>query len=187
MARHELLIARESATAILVDVQEKLLPTLWRPEAALRQAVRLTSALRALDVPLLVTQQNTAVFGPTVAPLREALGEFTPVEKMDFSCLALDAVRKRLTDAGRRQVIVYGIETHICVTQTALDAAAAGFDVHVPFDACTGHGEVNHAAGVDKMRAGGVFPASTETVIYELLAKAGTDEFRKLLPLLRDR
>lgn len=187
MARHELLISRESAAAILVDVQEKLLPTLWQPEAALRQAVRLTRALRMLGVPLMVTQQNTAVFGPTVAPLRDALGDFTPVEKMDFSCLALDAVRKQLTDWGRRQVIVYGIETHICVTQTALDAVATGFDVHVPFDACTCLGESRHAAGVDKMKAGGVIPASAESVIYDLLAKAGTDEFRKMLPLLKDR
>lgn len=184
MSRHELLISRASAAAVLVDVQEKLLPQLAGHERALRNAVRLTRALRALEIPVLVTQQNTPVFGPTVAPLREALGEFTPLEKMRFSCV--DAVRGTLTAWARRQVIVYGIETHICVAQSALDAVAAGFEVHVPFDACAAFGE-NHAIGVEKMRAGGVTPASAESVIYELLEQAGTDEFRKLLPLLKDR
>lgn len=184
MPRHDLLISRESAAAILVDVQEKLLPPLSGHERALRNAVRLTRALRTLEVPILVTQQNTSVFGPTVAPLREALGEFAPVEKMRFSCV--DEIRATLTQWARRQVIVYGIETHICVAQSALDAVAAGFEVHAPFDACAAFGE-NHATGVEKMKAGGVTPASAESVIYELLEGAGTDAFRKLLPLLKDR
>lgn len=187
MPRHELLISRESAAALLIDVQEKLLPTLDRNEDALRRAVRLTRALRLLDIPILVTQQNTRVFGPTVAPLHEALGAFTPLEKMNFSCLAVEAARTRLTQLGRRQLVVYGIETHICVCQSALDAVAAGFEVHVPFDACAAHGAETHRIGVEKMKAGGVTPASTESVIYDLLEKAGTEEFRKLLPLLKDR
>ena len=187
MPRHELLISSDSAAALLIDVQEKLLPTLAHHEAALRQAVRLTRALRALGVPIIVTQQNTPVFGPTVAPLHEALGEFAPLEKMDFSCLAVEAARTRLTQLGRRQLVLYGIETHICVCQSALDAVATGFEVHVPFDACAAHSEENHRLGVEKMRAGGVTPASTEMVIFDLLERAGTDEFRKVLPLLRDR
>jgi len=184
MPRHDLLIARDHAAAILVDLQEKLLPTLAGHEAALRNAVRLTRALRTLDIPIIVTQQNTRVFGDTAAPLREALGKFEPVEKMTFSCL--EAVRETLTAWGRRQLIVYGIETHICVCQSSLDAVAAGFEVHVPFDACCAY-EGNHATGVAKMTSGGVTPASTETVIYDLLEKAGTDEFRSLLPLLKKR
>jgi nicotinamidase-related amidase len=184
MPRHESLISRESAAALLIDMQEKLLPKLAGHEAAMRRAVKLTRALRALGVPLWVTQQNTAALGPTVGPLREALGAFEPVEKQRFSCL--EAVRERLAASGRRQLIVYGIETHICVCQSALDAVAAGFEVHVPFDACAAFGE-NHAPGVEKMKAGGVTPASTEMVIYDLLERADTEEFRRLLPLLKER
>lgn len=184
MPRHDLLIGRASAAALVVDLQERMLPHVSGHEAALRRAVKLVRVLRALEVPILVTQQNTRALGPTAAPLREALGPFAPVEKMEFS--GLEAVRVKLTELGRRQVVVFGIETHICVCQTALDAVAAGFEVHVPFDACAAGGD-HHAAGVEKMKAGGVVPAAAETVIYELLERAGTDAFRALLPILKDR
>jgi nicotinamidase-related amidase len=86
---------------------------------------------------------------------------------------------------GRRQVLVAGLETHICVCQTALDAAARGYQVHVARDASSARSEESHRVGLEKMALAGVVPASSETAIFELLERAGTDEFRKVLPLVK--
>jgi nicotinamidase-related amidase len=184
--RHEYLLSRADAVAIIVDVQERLLPQIAGGERVVRNIVKLLTAFEALGVPVLATEQNRKVFGPTAGPIRSRLPA-EPHDKLVFSCLALEAVRDRLVELGRRQVIVAGIETHVCVCQTALDAVAAGYDVHVPFDACGAHTEEDHRIGLEKMRAGGVIPSSTEIVIFDLLERAGTDEFRRVLPLLKER
>lgn len=185
--RHEFLIDRSQAVALLVDMQERLMAEVVDRDAITKNAVHLVTVLRALEVPILVTEQNSKVFGPTVEILRMALGDARPVEKLVFSCLKVDAVRDRLQELNRRQVVIFGIETHICVAQTALDAVAAGFDVHVAFDTASARKAGDHAAGVEKMKAGGVVPASKEIVIYDLLERAGTEEFRKVLPVLKEK
>lgn len=185
--RHEFLLSRDRTAFLIVDVQEKLLGEVFGRENALRRATTLAKAAAVLKLPVLITEQNPKVFGATAKPIREALAGVKPIEKMIFSCLAVDAVRDALAKLDRPQLVVFGCETHICVCQTALDAVAAGFDVHVAFDACAARNEANHLLGVDKMKAGGVIPSAAEIVLFDLLERAGTDEFRTLLPLLKQR
>ena len=104
---------------------------------------------------------------------------------MVFSCFGSEEFRAALESLGRKQVVLAGYETHVCVCQTALDAQAAGYQVHLVRDATSSRTDANGAVGTEKMSGAGVLPASTETVIFELLQRAGTDEFRALLPVIK--
>lgn len=151
-----------------------------RREQVAANAAKLVEAAEVLGVPVLVTEHHAKVFGKTIVPVKAE-----PVHKLIFSCFGVDEFRERVGALGRRQLIVAGLETHICVCQTALDGVAEGYSVHVVRDACSARTEENHGIGVEKMAGGGVIPSSTEIAIFELLERAGTEEFRRLLPLIK--
>jgi len=182
---HPQLLRRDQAVLILVDVQERLHAEMSRRDAVALNLLKLADAARLLKVPVVVTEHAAKAFGPTIEPLRSALPGVVPLHKMVFSCFGSGEFRAALASLGRTQVVVAGYETHVCVCQTLLDAQAAGYQGHVVRDACASRAEGDYAVGLDKMAAAGVVPASTETVIFELLEKAGTDEFRALLPVLK--
>jgi len=182
---HPHVLRRDRAVLVLVDFQEKLHPHVARRDAVAAGALKLAEAARILGVPVVVTEHAVDVLGPTIAPLKEVLGSFEPVRKIVFSCFGAEEFGARLESLGRPQVVLAGEETHVCVSQTAHEAIARGFAVHLVEDACGARTEENHALGVKKMARAGAVPASVESVIFELLERAGTDDFRKLLPVIK--
>ncbi len=182
---HPQLLRRDQAVLVLVDVQERLHVEMSRRDAVALNLVKLAEAARLLKVPVVVTEHAAKAFGPTIEPVRAALGGVVPLHKMVFSCFGSEEFRAMLASLGRKQVVVAGYETHVCVCQTALDAKDAGYQVHLVRDASSSRMDGDYTVGLDKMAAAGVLPASTETVIFELLEKAGTDEFRALLPVIK--
>lgn len=182
---HPQLLRRDRAVLVLVDVQERLHAEMPRRDAVAINLVKLADAARLLKVPVVVTEHAAKAFGPTIEPVRVALAGVAPLHKMVFSCFGSEEFRAALAALGRNQVVLAGYEAHVCVCQTALDARDAGYQAHVVRDACGSRTDGDYAVGLDKMAAAGVLPASTETVIFELLEKAGTDEFRALLPVIK--
>jgi nicotinamidase-related amidase len=160
---------------LVIDIQERLLPTVREPERVTAACARLIQAGKRLGVPVTVSEQYPKGIGPTVEPLRVVMGNDVPVlEKTHFSCLRNDGLRDRvqaLRTAGRNQIVLAGIEAHICVMQTALDLIAAGLSVFVAAD------------GISS-RTGAVI-ADSEMAIFEWLERAGTPEFKDLLPLFK--
>lgn len=182
---HPSILHRDRAVLVLVDVQERLHAEMPRRDEVASRLLKLAEAARVLQVPVVVTEHAAKAFGPTLEPVRAALAGFAPLHKMVFSCFGSDEFRQKLESLGRKQVVLAGYETHVCVCQTALDAVAAGYQVHLVRDASGSRSDADQAIGVEKMTGAGVLPASAETVIFELLGKAGTDEFRALLPVLK--
>ncbi|HLY73355.1 MAG TPA: isochorismatase family protein [Planctomycetota bacterium] len=182
---HPSLLRRDQAVLVLVDVQDRLHAEMpRRGEVALR-LIKLAEAAIVLGVPVVVTEHAAKAFGPTIEPVRAVLGGVTPLQKMVFSCFGSDEFRQKLESLRRSQVVIAGYETHVCVCQTALDARSAGYQVHLVRDASASRSDADYGVGVEKMAAAGIIPATTETVIFELLEKAGTDEFRALLPVIK--
>ncbi len=185
MARRPL--EAEQCALIVVDVQEKLLPPIWEKERFLRNVQLLTRLARILNMPALVTVQYAKGLGNTVPEIATLLPDSTPIDKLTFSCFGSDAfcpLLKRLP--GRRTtVLLCGMETHICVMQTALGALREGYLVHVASDAVSSRTELNWRIGLDRMRAAGAILSSTEMMIYELLRSSGAPAFRELLPHLK--
>jgi nicotinamidase-related amidase len=182
---HPHLLRRDQAVLVLIDVQERLHAEIARRDEAAANLVKLAEAAKILGIPVVVTEHAVKAFGPTIGPVRSALASYAPFHKLVFSCFGSEEFRAKFESLGRRQVVVAGYETHVCVCQTALDAQAAGYQVHLVRDASGSRTDANGSIGVEKMSGAGVLPASTETVIFELLQRAGTDEFRALLPVIK--
>lgn len=176
------LISREESLLVLIDVQERLLPVVAERTRVLDNTLRLVKFAGIIGLPVLVTEQDR--LGQTVSELREALREYRPIPKVTFDCFATEPFRTALEEQDRRTLIVAGIEAHICVLQTVVTALPR-YTVHVVSDAVSSRASHNWRIALERMRQHGAVISSTETVIYELLQKAGTDEFKAALRLVK--
>ncbi len=183
---------REATCLVVVDVQEALLRAIPADTAAaiVRNLRILTAAAHIFGLPVLVTEQYPRGLGRTVAAVAEALAEGgrppVPIEKTEFGCAAVPAFRDALKATGRGTVVLTGLEAHVCVLQTALGLLADGYLIHVPADAVGSRSAANRQIGLDLMARGGAVITSTETIVFQLLGRAGTPEFKALAPLLKE-
>jgi nicotinamidase-related amidase len=183
-----LVLQRESALLLVVDVQERLVKAM--PPEAMAQLEKniaiLIKAARRLELPLVVSEQYRKGLGLTIEPLRALLGEAdAPVEKLEFSCGASKEIARRIFKANRRQVIVAGMETHVCVFQTVRDLQLGGYKAFVPQDAVISRTQANKDIGLKLMEKAGATLTSTEATLFDLLGVAGTPEFKELAPLIK--
>jgi nicotinamidase-related amidase len=185
MQKKSLRLRRGRAGLVVVDVQERLLPAIFEKERVVQNTVRLIQGAIILQVPILATEQYRKGLGATVAEVAAAIPGFAPLEKLAFSACGaagfVSALRKRKVSA----IILCGIEAHVCVTQTCLDLLEKGFRVFVVADAVSSRTAENYRLGVDRMTAAGAVIVSTEMVLFELLERAGTAEFKEILALVK--
>ena len=180
-----MLIRRDDSLLLLVDLQEKLAPAIFDSERVIANSVRLLEGARQLGVPAFVSEQYVRGLGPSVAAIRTAAMDAHFFEKTHFSCAAEPGVIDMLRAARRPQVILTGTETHVCVLQTAFGLLGAGFEVFLVADAASSRTPENRNAAIERMRAAGIQIVTSEMVLFEWLHAAGTDEFRRLLPLIK--
>lgn len=182
-----MLLTAGQSLLVVVDMQDRLVPALAAPESLRNRVVLLLQAAARLEVPVLASEQYPQGLGETVAPVAQLLPAAARVEKMSFSVLREPAFRSALErlPAARRQAVVCGAETHVCVLQTAVELQAAGFDTTVVADAVGSRRESDKSHGLTRMRDHGCQVATSEMVVFEWLEQAGTDDFRALAPLLR--
>jgi nicotinamidase-related amidase len=177
----------EQCALIVVDIQEKLLPPIWQKEQMLRNSQLLIRLARILKIPALVTTQYAKGLGGIVPEIASLLPDTSAIDKLMFSCFGSDvfcSLLKRLP-GQRTTVLLCGMETHICVMQTALAALREGYLVHVAADAVSSRTESNWRIGLDRMRDAGAVISSAEMMIYELLRSSGAPAFREMLPYLK--
>lgn len=172
-------------TALLVvDLQERLLPAIDGHQRVLANSLLLLRLAKELALPIVLTTQYRKGLGETVAPVRELAG-VEPLDKISFGCFGDDSFRERLAALGCDQLLVAGIESHICVTQTVLGALAAGHRVHVASDAVGSRTEANRQVGLSRMERAGACVSSAEMALYELLGRSDGAAFKALLPHLK--
>jgi len=181
-----LALDRNDALLLLVDVQDKLARAM-PPEGIARltrNAGVLLKVARRLGLPIVASEQYKKGLGETIPELRELLAS-SPIEKLEFSCGASKPVAREILQTGRKQVIVAGMEAHVCVFQTVRDLLRGGFAVFLPQDAIVSRTEDNRQVGLRLCEKAGATITSTETVLFDLLGVAGTPEFKELAPLIR--
>jgi nicotinamidase-related amidase len=178
--------ARHCALAV-VDIQEKLLPPIFEKERMVRNSQLLIRLAKILNIPVLLSTQYSKGLGPTIPEIASLLPEVAPLEKNEFGCFNNDAycARVKSLPGDRNTLLVCGMESHICVTQTALGALNSGYIVHVASDAVSSRTEWNWNIGLDRMRAAGAVISSTEMMIYELLRTSGGPAFKEMLQYLK--
>lgn len=185
--RDTFFLERDKAVLVVIDVQEKLCVAM--DDHVLKKLTKnigiLLESAAELDVPVLVTEQYVKGLGATLPELLEKADKAAHFEKMTFSCCGCTDFIAALKAAGRTQVIITGMEAHVCVLQTVIELREAGFTVHLVRDAVMSRSKQNWQTAVQAMTMAGAVPTSTESVLFQLLKVAGTDEFKKLSKLVR--
>jgi len=181
------LLDRESTALVVVDLQAKLMPAMFDPETTLRNARILLRLAEVLRIPVILTAQYVKGLGPVVPEILESAPGVTPFEKYSFGCFGEPAFFDHLKKHAARasMLVVAGVESHICVMQTVLGALQAGYLVHVASDAACSRTRENWQIGLDRMRRAGAVISSTEMVVYELLGRSGTADFKAMLPVFK--
>jgi nicotinamidase-related amidase len=177
----------EQCALVVIDVQERLLAPIFQKEHLLRNVQLLIRAAQILKIPALVSTQYAKGLGPTAPEVSSLLSGTDAIDKTPFSCFGSDAfctMLKRLP-GQRTTLLLCGMESHICVTQTALGALREGYLVHVASDAVSSRTEWNWKIGLERMRAAGAVISSTEMMIYELMRASSSAAFKELLPYLK--
>jgi len=173
---------------IVIDIQEKLLPPIFEKERLVKNSKLLIRLAGILKIPTLMTTQYSRGLGNTVPEVSSLLPGAEPIDKTMFSCFGSDvfcSLLKRLP-GNRTTVLLCGMESHICVTQTALGALREGYLVHVASDAVSSRTEWNWKIGLERMKSAGAVISSTEMMMYELLRASNAAGFKELLPYLKE-
>lgn len=170
---------------LVIDVQERLMQVMPQRERVLENIKRFLLLSQLYKLPLILTEQYTKWLGPTLSEIKKSLPTYAPIKKMHFNCCDVDVFNERLASEGLRNIIVAGVETHICIFQTCVSILEKGYRVHVPRDAVDSRTDENWLVGLELMKKAGAFITSTETVIYQILKRAGTEEFKKMLKVLK--
>jgi isochorismate hydrolase len=176
------ILSTDDALLVIIDMQERLLPVIAGKEKVVENALKLIKFSHILGLPILLTEQQN--LGETTPELREGLKDIEPIIKLEFDCFESRVFTDRLDQLKRNTLIIVGIEAHICVAQTALHALSH-YKVQVVNDAVSSRSTHNWEVALQRMRQAGVIVTSTEMVIYELLGRAGTAEFRETLKLVK--
>jgi len=179
------LLTREGTVLVVIDVQEKLFAKVEEKERVARNICRLIRFADILKIPIVITEQYPKGLGPTIPEIRELTSTIKPIEKVEFSCLASSAFKERLAEIHARNLVLTGIEAHICVAQTAIEALTNGYRVYVVSDAISSRRREDRTVAIERMRQQGVVIVTSEMLMYEILRKAGTPEFKKILELVK--
>jgi nicotinamidase-related amidase len=181
-----MLLSAPKSSLLLVDIQERLLPAMSEPDRVVAKTKILLQSAQALALPITVSEQYPKGLGPTAPDIKSNTAQ--TFEKTAFSCWRDPALKEHfitLHDHGRPQVIIAGIEAHVCVLQTAIDMSQAGFAVSVVADATSSRKPESAKLAFDRMRGAGVQIVNTEMAVFELLEKAGTAQFKALSGLIK--
>ena len=178
------MLALDNTVLVLVDLQVKLLAAIHERDRLIDNAGRLVRWMLALEAPVVLTEQNPDGLGKTTSEIADLLGG-EAITKLSFSCCGEPAFTAATESLGRRQVLLAGIETHVCVYQTAADLLAGGYEVQVVGDACSSRTPRNKQVGLARIAAGGGDVTSVETALFELLQVAEGPRFKKILDIVK--
>lgn len=174
----KLLIKKEEAVLVLIDIQDKLAAAMKKKEDVVANCLHLVELAKMLEIPILVTEQYPKGLGPTLEEIRKALPVYEPFEKTAFDCCREIGFIEKVAATGRKKILLTGMEAHICVLQTALGLLQAGYAVQVVRDAVCSRTKDNFRMAIEWLRQAGAVVTGTETVLFQLLEKAGGEAFK---------
>ncbi len=185
MPRSEYVALREESALLIIDIQQAMLKVITGWEQVTDRVRQLIEAANILNVPILLTEQYRKGLGETVPQLLHKIDAPRVLHKEHFSaCLEPDCL-PTIASLDRARIIVVGMETHVCVLQTCLDLLKSGYQVHLVTDAVASRTEANRQVAIDMLRQAGAVITSTEIVIFQWACRANTDEFRRILPIVK--
>lgn len=179
------MLTPENTTLVFVDIQGKLATLMYEKDRLFKNLVRMAHGAKALDIPIIWNEQLPDKLGETIPELKEALSDMSPLIKKSFSTCGNPDFVKQLDSLGRKDILLTGIETHICVYQSAMDLLDAGYNVHLVIDATSSRLEHNYHLGVQRIKDAGAILTSVEMCLLELQKIAEGDRFRQLIQIIK--
>ncbi|MEW6569963.1 MAG: hydrolase [Nitrospirota bacterium] len=179
-ATEKFFLDKDSAALLIIDIQEKLTAVMKTKEEIIKNCIHLIELSKTYNLPIILTEQYPKGLGQTVEEIRVSLPYYIPIEKFTFNCCDEPSFLNEITAANRRNIVVTGMEAHVCVLQTCLGLLQEGHNVHVVKDAVCARSKDNWETGIEFMRDAGAVITSTETVLFQVLRIAGTEEFRAI-------
>ena len=185
MERNNKILLRDSTALLLIDVQERILDVMLKKDNLIENCIKLIKGFKVLNLPVFFTEQYPKGLGPTTHFLQKELEGLNPIQKTSFSCIGAGNLFQRLKDNNIKQVVIAGIESHVCVQQTVLDLLANNFQVDVCADAVSSRKETDLNIALERMRNNNVEITSVESVLFELLQESRTEEFKKISAIIK--
>jgi nicotinamidase-related amidase len=170
---------------LIIDVQEKLVRVMHDKDSLLSNLQKLIEGIQVMGIPVIVTEQYPQGLGPTVPEITNLISGFSPISKTCFSCWDSDDFRNKLEQLNRKQVLISGIEGHVCVYQTARDLVSRGYETYFITDTISSRTPENRQLSFKMMKQRGAYISGTETVLFELLKSAGSDQFKKISRIVK--
>ena len=178
-------INKENTIGLVIDMQERLLPAMEEQESLLHNCQILINGLQELELPVIATQQYTKGLGETVEPIRSIIKDFKAIEKTDFSCSDNDEFTAELARRNAVNIIICGIESHVCVLQTAIDLKEAGLNPIIVLDCVSSRSFDNLDLATERMRFEGIMMTSYESILFELTRSASAPQFKAISKLVK--
>jgi len=175
----------DKTALVVIDVQEKLSRVMYEKDKLFQNLQKLIKGLKLLDIPIVVTEQNPNGLGPTVPDIAPLLSDVKPITKFSFSCCGEEQFTSEIDRLGRKQILLAGIETHVCVYQTAIDLIKAGYEVHAVVDCVSSRTIENKNLAIDKMKSEGARLTGVEIVLFELLRTAKHPKFKEMSQIVK--
>lgn len=179
------LLTRDDTAFVAIDFQEKLMPAMSNRAKLAEQTIRLVKGMKVLDIPTIVTQQYTKGIGETDAAIAEALGDFQHVEKTTFSCMANEEFVSRIKSLNKKNIVVCGIEAHICVQQTVLQLLEQGYNVYLVADCISSRSEEDKLWAISRMGEAGAVVTTYESVLYEIMRDSKAEGFKAVSAIVK--
>ena len=180
-----LLLEKANTGLVIIDVQEKLMPVVERSQIIIENIKKLLLLSKLFNLPVILTEQYPKWLGSTLSEIIESLIVYAPISKMHFNCCDVAEFNEGLSSKDLKNIIVTGVESHICVFQTCVSLINKGYQVHIPRDAVGSRTGENWRVGLELSDKAGALITSTESVIYQILKRAGTKEFKQMLKVMR--
>ncbi|MCX6243718.1 MAG: hydrolase [Bacteroidetes bacterium] len=178
-------ILKERTAALVIDIQERLYPFIFENEKLTKNVTMLIEGLKIIGIPIFVTEQYVKGLGPTIEPVANVLGTHPRIEKMAFSCCDEPRVMEGIAVTGKENIILAGIESHVCVFQTAIDLKRNGYQPVVVEDCVSSRRENDKRMAIERLRHEGVIITTCESILFELLRYSGTEQFRGISRLVK--
>jgi nicotinamidase-related amidase len=178
-------IIKEQSSGLIIDIQERLHPHIYKHDVVSRNAIILIRGLKILNIPIILTQQYTKGLGDTVPEIKEALGDCTPIEKNSFSCCDEPAFMESLGRTGKKYIIIGGTEAHVCVLQTTIDLIGKAFVPVIVENCISSRKNRDKKTAVERMRQEGAIITTYESLLFELTRFAGTSQFKEISKIIK--
>jgi isochorismate hydrolase len=185
MNRNPNILQRENTALLIIDIQERLIPVIYESERVVENTIKLVNGFKILKTPIYFTEQYSKGLGPTESKIKTALEGMQPIEKMSFSCSGVENFFEELKAKNILNVVLTGVESHVCVIQTALDLIANNFKVYLAADAVSSRRKFDYEIALRRMENCGAQITITESILFEMLNMCGTEEFKAVSKLVK--